>query len=324
LFSKGGPKRVALFFVSLAARYWKNVAPVNTLTRDRQTGAIATEHVHQARELEFLYERPLGKLLARHIVTRPWFSQLYALRYRRRRTPAEIAAFAAALGIVADEAERPLTAYRTIDELFTRRLAASARPIDRAPERLVSPADARVLVAPRLAGGTLPIKGARVGVEELVADATLAARYRDGAAYVLRLALADYHRFHFPDGGTAGPPRPVAGRLHSVHPIALRAGAPSFQNQRTVTVIQTDGFGAVTMVEIGALSVGTIEQTFQPGRVERGHEKGTFRFGGSTIVLLLEPGRVTIDPDLAEASSVDRADAVETRVRMGTGIGRCL
>jgi phosphatidylserine decarboxylase len=102
----------------------------------------------------------------------------------------------------------------------------------------------------------------------------------------------------------------------------VTAGAASFANKRAVTLFESDNFGTLAIVEVGAITVGTIEQTYRPGRVERGAEKGTFHFGGSTIVLLIEPGRLIVDADLLETSTLDRPDAVETRVRMGTAIGR--
>jgi len=69
---------------------------------------------------------------------------------------------------------------------------------------------------------------------------------------------------------------------------------------------------------VGALAVGTIIQTFVPGPIKRGQEKGYFRFGGSTIVVLGEPGRIVPDPDLVAAS----AAGLETLVAVGTRIGR--
>jgi phosphatidylserine decarboxylase len=52
--------------------------------------------------------------------------------------------------------------------------------------------------------------------------------------------------------------------------------------------------------------------------VRRGDEKSLFAFGGSTLVLLAEPGRVVFDADLLEHS----ARGLETRVRLGTRIAR--
>jgi phosphatidylserine decarboxylase len=174
-----------------------------------------------------------------------------------------------------------------------------------------------VLVFPRIEVGCLRVKGAEVTVDELLGG-TETERYRDGAAMVVRLAPADYHRFHFPDAGEAGPSRAIGGRLHSVHPIALAAGAPSLRNKRSVTLLATARFGTIALIEVGALCVGTIVQTYRPGRVARGDEKGYFRFGGSTIVVLAEPGRLHFDEDLERAS----ADGVETLVRVGSRVGR--
>ena len=48
-----------------------------------------------------------------------------------------------------------------------------------------------------------------------------------------------------------------------------------------------------------------------------GAGKGRFAFGGSTIVLLTEAGKVTIDEDLLKNSG----DGYETLVKMGERIG---
>ena len=53
--------------------------------------------------------------------------------------------------------------------------------------------------------------------------------------------------------------------------------------------------------------------------VKKGEEKGYFEFGGSTIVLLLQYGKVRMDSDLIENSE----NGYETIVRMGERIGKC-
>jgi phosphatidylserine decarboxylase len=85
-----------------------------------------------------------------------------------------------------------------------------------------------------------------------------------------------------------------------------------------VSFLDSSGFGRVAMVDVGALCVGTIVQTYQPGPVARGAEKGYFRFGGSTVILLFQPGAVTLDADLIAHSRA----GLETLVQMGSRIGR--
>ncbi len=290
--------------------------------RDRATGEQIAESTFGHDTLRFLYVHPRGRLLTDHLLSRRVSSRLYGLIQRSSRTRHKIPRFAESLGIDVSEAEHPLGSYRSLDDFFTRRLIPGARPIDPDPATLVSPADGRVLVMPRLGAGTLRVKGGRVSLEQLVGDPDLAARYVGGVGFIVRLAFSDYHRFHFPDGGIASPSAALGRRLHSVHTIALTAGAPSFENRRAVSRLDSDGFGCLLLVDVGALFVGTIVQTYRPGRVERGDEKGYFRFGGSTVVLLVEPGRVEVDPDLVAWSTFDAPGAIETHVRMGTPIAR--
>ncbi len=292
------------------------MAARQVLYRDRTSGRVEPERVFGEDALRLLYgESTRGRLL-RAIARRPLVSWLYGLRQRSPRTRGRVEGFARDLGIDTREAEKPLPEYRSLDDFFARRLKAGARPVDSEAAHLVSPVDARTLVFPHLDGTTLPVKGARVPLERLLGDASLAARYAGGSAAVLRLAPADYHRFHFPDAGRAGPFREIPGPLDSVHPIALEAGAPSFLNKRHVTEIESRGFGRLLMIEVGALCVGTIVQTYTPGNVERGAEKGTFRFGGSTVVLVAEKDALSFDEDLVKTTG----EGMETLVRMGTRV----
>jgi phosphatidylserine decarboxylase len=97
----------------------------------------------------------------------------------------------------------------------------------------------------------------------------------------------------------------------------LENKARSFDNKRTITFLESESFGRVALVEIGAFAVGTIVQTYKPGPVRRGQEKGYFRFGGSTVVTLIPANRMTLDEDLINASE----RGLETFVKMGTSIG---
>jgi phosphatidylserine decarboxylase len=288
---------------------------------DRALQAWAHERVFGERELRLFYESRLGRALTRWVFARGPFSTLYGRLKRSALSRSQIPGFVERLGIDASEAARPLEAYRSLDEFFARRLRPGARPLDPDPRALLSPADGRVLAHAAVhSQDTLRVKASRVTTAELLGDASLAERFSGGPVLIVRLAPADYHRFHFPASGRAGAPRRIPGLLHSVHPIALAAGAPSFVNKRVLTLLSTEAFGSVGLVEVGAMVVGTIQQTYRPGPVERGAEKGTFHFGGSTVVLLGEPDRVVLDADLLAATRA----GYETLVRMGTRIGEAL
>jgi phosphatidylserine decarboxylase len=143
-------------------------------------------------------------------------------------------------------------------------------------------------------------------------------RFDGGPGFIARLCPVDYHRFHFPDSGKVISETRLTGPLHSVNPVALAArGDLLFRNERVVTVIETENFGAIAYVEVGAICVGKIVQTYgDPSRVERGEEKGYFLFGGSTVIVIGEAGKFTIDSDLLAKSR----EGTECLIRLGEGI----
>jgi phosphatidylserine decarboxylase len=147
----------------------------------------------------------------------------------------------------------------------------------------------------------------------------LAHEYQNGAYIIVRLCPADYHRFHFPVAGTAHSAQLIPGKYYSVSPIALEKLARVYcQNKRMLTQIDSDHFGKVLMLEVGATFVGGMEQTFTPEqRVEKGEEKGYFKFGGSTVILFFQEGMIEIDGDLLK--NTERG--LETAVKMGMRIG---
>ena len=76
-----------------------------------------------------------------------------------------------------------------------------------------------------------------------------------------------------------------------------------WENKRELTLIETEKFGNVVMVEVGATYVGSIVQTFsQKESVSKGEEKGYFCFGGSCVIVIFQSNRISIAEDLAEAS----------------------
>ncbi len=283
--------------------------------RDRQSGALLRERVYAADQLEYLYGTPTGRLLL-EAVSRRTFSWLYGFTKRSRRSREQIRQFIDTLEVDTSELEKAVGAYESLDEFFSRRLTPGARPIDSNPDHLLSPCDGRALAWQSLGDRELAVKNSRTTIAALLAEPALAMEFADPAVLLVRLAAADYHRCHFPTDGTASAPRVAGSRLHSVHPIALEAGAPSFANYRVVTRIDSDRFGPLLIVEVGALTVGSIVQTFASSHVTRGQEKSYFRFGGSALVMLALARHIQFDDDLIHATGM----GLESRVRVGTRV----
>jgi phosphatidylserine decarboxylase len=92
------------------------------------------------------------------------------------------------------------------------------------------------------------------------------------------------------------------------------------ENLRTITIINSEEFGKVLVVAVGAMFVGSIVFTKNEGRVKRMNEHGYFAFGGSTILLLFQHGKIEFDRDLICNSE----KCLETIIQVGSSIGRRL
>lgn len=289
---------------------------------DRRTGQHRTDPVYAAAFLDWCYNTPLGAALTRALLSRPFVSKAYGWYYRRSWTRRRIAPFAQAMGVNLAELTQPLASFRSFDEFITRSIDLSCRPIDADPCACVSPADGRIMAYPALdAGVALRIKGGVFDREALLRDAELAQRHAGGAVAIVRLYLADYHHFHFPDSGTPEEPRAVRGRYFAVSPYARRRTVPFYgENHRVITSFRSDHFGTIAMIEIGSFTVGSVRERFVPGdHVAKGDHKGWFALGGSVVVLLFEPGVVTFAEDLCANTRA----GLETYVHVGEAIGRC-
>ena len=116
-----------------------------------------------------------------------------------------------------------------------------------------------------------------------------------------------------------GPWEKLGGPLASVSPYCLRHRlAWLWTNKRNLTLVQSELWGQVAMLEVGATGVGRIEETYLPETPAlRGAEKGYFAFGGSTVMCFFEPGRIRLAPDLLEKT----AEGMELFARQGDAMG---
>lgn len=283
---------------------------------NRLTGRLETEAVYGEGFLRFTYESPLGALPLHALVKRAAFSKWYGSRMDAPASREKVAPFLATYGLDTTEFADSPDSFRTFNEFFYRKLKPKARPIAPGDGVITFPADGRHLVLPDIAACTdFFIKGTRFDLPALLRDASLAARFAHGSMLISRLCPVDYHRFHFPCAGTPGPARPVDGPLYSVSPIALRRRASiHWENKREITLLRTPALGDVLLLEVGATCVGSIVQTYTPDApVEKGAEKGYFRFGGSCFITIFEPGKIRFSDDLLEHSRAGR----EVYARMG-------
>jgi phosphatidylserine decarboxylase len=219
-----------------------------------------------------------------------------------------------------DEFAKSQFTFKSFNDFFYRALKPGARPVAEGDRVAVLPADGRHLALQNVdAAAGFYVKGQRFDLTAFLGDAELAKKFAGGSMLISRLCPVDYHRFHFPVAGTPGEPRLINGFLYSVSPIALRRKLDYFwQNKRMVTLVESPVFGQVAVCEIGATMVGSIFQSFLPGRaVAKGEEKGLFKFGGSCVITLFQPGKIKFDADLVRHG----AEGLEVYARMGERLG---
>ena len=157
-------------------------------------------------------------------------------------------------------------------------------------------------------------------LEDILKDDSIAKEYEGGVCLILRLCPTDYHRFHFIDWGTCEKTHFIPGNYYSVNPTALERVSKLYcQNKREWCVFHSENFGDIIHVEVGATCVGSIIQTYKENtHISKGEEKGYFKFGGSTTILLFKPNTIIVDEDILTQSSL----GFETKVNMGETIGK--
>ena len=264
--------------------------------------------------IRFVYGTVLGRLLAKGILCRKFVSDLYGLWQKSSLSRGKVKKFMWEYNIsVADCTEQD---FSNFNAFFTRQRKAVEDHT--APHELPAIADSKLSALPIDRNSRFTVKGVEYTLPELLEDEILAKRYEGGLCLIFRLAPDDYHRYAFPDRGTAEDTREIPGVLHTVNPIAGSMRVYR-RNSRHYTVLHTEHFGEMIQMEVGALLVGKIcnhgHRSFR-----KFEEKGYFAYGGSTVILLCRKDRVKIDRDILDYS----AKGIETKVHLGERIGEAL
>lgn len=226
------------------------------------------------------------------------------------RSSVAVRRFAARYGIDLDEAELPVEQYASILALFTRHLKPGLRPLDPDPRVLLCPVDGAYLVGGPVGAGTLvQAKGKTFTLNALLADEHAEERFANGAYAVLYLSPKDYHRIHSPATGVVSGYTYLPGALYPVNAAAVAHVDELFaRNERLITHVESEQFGRVEVVKVGATCVGHIKLAYddavatnvgateivrkvydQPIPVQRGDELGVFEMGSTVIVVVEKP-----------------------------------
>lgn len=287
---------------------------------NRKTKQYEIEQVAGEKYLRWTYCSPIGMKLLELIIKKKIFSKLYGYFCNSRYSKKNIYPFIKNFNINMDDYIEHTDSFKCFNDFFSRALKNNSRSIDMDEKILISPGDGRLQVYENIdLNKIIQIKGFTYSLYNLINNIEIAKRFYKGTCLILRLCPTDYHRFHFIDQGICDPTYKIKGYYYSVNPIALRNISNIFcRNKREWSIFHSKNFGDILYIEVGATCVGSIVQTYFPGkRVSKGDEKGYFKFGGSTVILFFEQNKIRIHKDLLEQSNI----GYETKVLMGESIG---
>lgn len=261
----------------------------------------------------FLYKTPAGRAALRAL-TRPAISRWVGAFLDSRLSGWLVPLFIRKYKL--DMREYGQKKYRSFNDFFTRKRCEG--DVDITPDCLISPCDGYLRVYPVSEGRVYRIKHVEYHLDELLKSRKLAEKFAGGFCLVFRLTPQDYHRYCYACGGRAVQQKVIPGKLHCVRPVACASRPVFVENSREFTEIETERFGSVVQMEVGALLVGKIHNHSQEGPVIKGAEKGYFAFGGSTVLALVQKGRLAVDENIWRDTKRGR----ETQVRLGQAVGR--
>lgn len=212
-------------------------------------------------------------------------------------------------GVDLQEAADPLEAFASFNAFFTRRLKPGVRPLPADEGVVVSPSDSLLTsVGPIPPDGRLEqVKGRTYTIDDLLGAPEEGARFRGGVHATLYLSPSMYHRVHSPVDARVRAWSYIPGRLFPVNAFSVRAIPGLFvRNERLAVFLDTDAFGPVALVMVGAANVGRMTLAFAPLvtntgapagvrvpasviRLRRGDELGAFNLGSTVVLLLADP-----------------------------------
>lgn len=281
--------------------------------KDREENIIEG-NLSQDKILSFLYETHGGRTILKPLV-KPTFSKICGWILNSGISASIIKSFVKKNSINLDEYEG--YPYKSYNDFFIRKLKHGRRPIDMDYSHLISPCDSRLSVYKIDGESKFSIKDTLYTMESLTRSKKIADAYKDGVLMVFRLSVEDYHRYSYVDWGTKSKNYRIKGIFHTVNPLANDVIPIYKENERVISILKSENFGPIIMMEVGALIVGKIINYLGEGKVERGQEKGRFEFGGSTVILAFKKDKIVLDEDILANSS----KGIETKVRLGEKIG---
>lgn len=238
-------------------------------------------------------------------------------------------------GIDMSEVTKDVDSYRSLEDLFTRRLVGNARTIGES--RLVAPCDGLISQMGRIENSTLlQVKGKYYSLKKLLKgysyDRNASVFDRLDRYVTIYLSPSNYHRVHSPVTGKVCGIYAVCGKLWPVNDRYVKKISDLFsENERMIFEILVSGKYRVYVVMVGALNVGRIQESVTGKKlhtneifrrkdsfilpktgidIKKGEELGVFKLG-STVVTIFEKAMLQDD---------DLKSMINEKIKLGTDL----
>ena len=153
-----------------------------------------------------------------------------------------------------------LDEYSSFNAFFTRELQASARPIEKEKNIIISPVDGKISAFGNIKENQLfQAKSFHYSLQEILGDNNPSTeQFIDGNFATIYLAPYNYHRVHVPLDAVLTKMHYIPGNLFSVNQVtASRIPKLFIRNERLVCYFDTGGFEMI-LIFVGAMNVGSI------------------------------------------------------------------
>jgi len=292
---------------------------------ERSTGRVCTEALYYNKIVNFLYStvRENSSFLFQAITSKRMSSVLGYLNYDLMlgsRLSGNMQ-FLKKTGIDLSECLEKPEELDSLRKIFERKICYwNCRPMEERVGAIVSPADSKVICGSLDDSSLLFIKEKFFDWTELLGlnKHEWLAKFIHGDFAIFRLTPEKYHYNHVPVSGVVVDFYTIDGSYHSCNPnTVVQLVTPYSKNKRVVTIIDTncnggEGIGLVAMIEVVALMIGDIKQTYSEVNysnpidmniglfLKKGCPKSLFRPGSSTVILLFQKNKIKFAQDILE------------------------
>lgn len=292
---------------------------------NRVTGTLDEEKVYGGNLVDWLYKSNSGKFFS-HFLCKAPISKIYGALQDTSFSKNKINDFIKNYEInmddyIPEEDHSLKDPYSSFNKFFIRKFKTGKRNFPTVKSEMGAFAEARYFGYDSIKKeDRVPVKGKYLSAEGLLNHPEWNEVFKEGPLLLARLCPVDYHRFHYPDNCKVINDYRIPGLYHSVNPVAIKEKEDIFiTNERHVTILETENFGKLAYIEVGAICVGKIVQSKPLTKntiFNKGDEKGYFLFGGSTVIVVGEKGKWKPSDDILSNTQ----KGLETYIQLGMSV----